>query len=137
MQLTTAPSNDFNAGSMLVRSTPSSLAFLHKVRAYHDGQESDTSDGPHEQESMKRLLHSNPADMARVVFLPQSKLNSFPEEINCYDEHGTPWQEGDLMVHFAGAWAHVQGEDPTGQLMDQYKRFSEWNYDELPNPAVP
>jgi mannan polymerase II complex MNN10 subunit len=122
---------------MLIRSSARSLAFLNKVREYHDAEKLKTGDGPHEQEAMKQLLHSNPADMARVMFLPQKKLNSFPEQIQCYDQDGEPWSEGDLLLHFAGAWAHVEGEDPTGQLMKKYERFATWDYSELPNPASP
>jgi mannan polymerase II complex MNN10 subunit len=31
-----------------------------------------------------------------------------------------------FVLHFAGAWAHVKGEDPTGQLMQKYQREIVW-----------
>jgi mannan polymerase II complex MNN10 subunit len=120
---------------MLIRSSPTALAFLNKVRAHYDQQPANNK--PHEQESMKRLLHAHPQDMARVVFVPQRKLNAFPDEIHCYDDEAEPWQQGDLLLHFAGAWAHVEGEDPTGVLMKKYERFGAWDYGELPDPARP
>lgn len=33
------------------------------------------------------------------------------------------WREGDFVVHMAGAWAHVQGEDAAGRLMKKYAGF--------------
>lgn len=56
-----------------------------------------------------------------VHMIPQWKTNAFPEEIKCWDKDDRGWEPGTFAIHFAGAWAHVKGEDPTGQLMRKYE----------------
>jgi len=47
-------------------------------------------------------------------------MNAFPEEIKCFDKYEKGWQRGMFLIHFAGAWAHVKGDDPTGQMFHKY-----------------
>lgn len=74
-----------------------------------------------DQESMDEFLKSKAPLTEHVQYIPQWKINAFPEEIGCYDKHKRKWEKGMFVIHFAGAWAHVAGEDPTGQLMSKYK----------------
>jgi mannan polymerase II complex MNN10 subunit len=55
------------------------------------------------------------------VYIPQYKINAFPKEIQCYDEESRAWKRGDFVIHFAGAWAHLKMDDPTGFLMRKYQ----------------
>jgi len=128
---------ELNAGSMLFRARPSTLAFLSRVRAYgrrypdiseqdclrdialgHSSQASETARAQNNVEQ--------PLDEARshqhksVLFLPQNSINAFPEEITCYEKGGGPWARGMFAVHFAGAWAYVGGDDPYGALFRKY-----------------
>lgn len=75
---------------------------------------------------MAMLIASDDPTGARTVRVPQWRLNAFPAEIECYDEPGQVWQEGFFVLHFAGAWAHVKGDDPTGQLMKKYQDKIIW-----------
>lgn len=58
----------------------------------------------------------------RARFIKQSMINVYPPEIPCNDRReNRSLQKGDLMVHFAGAWAHLTTEkDATGLLMRRY-----------------
>lgn len=70
------------------------------------------------QEFIKTNTHGT-ADKSVTVL--QWKMNAFPKEIKCYDGRDPiPWKPGMFLVHFAGAWAHVKEEDPTGVLMRRY-----------------
>jgi mannan polymerase II complex MNN10 subunit len=71
------------------------------------------------------LFHSSFMD-DKFVMVPQWKLNAFPEEIPCYDQDNKMFEKGIFMLHFAGAWAHVKEEDPTGFLMKKYEREIMW-----------
>lgn len=72
------------------------------------------------------LFHSSLMD-EQFVMVPQWKLNAFPEEIPCYDQlDGKKFERGMFMLHFAGAWAHVKEEDPTGFLMKKYQQEIIW-----------
>ena len=59
----------------------------------------------------------------KILFIKQWETNGFPEEIKCYDQDNRPWEPGMFVVHFAGAWAHVKEEDPTGLLMRKYSQY--------------
>lgn len=71
------------------------------------------------------LFHSSYMD-DKFVMVPQWKLNAFPEEIPCYDQDQKKFESGIFMLHFAGAWAHVKEEDPTGYLMKKYEQEIIW-----------
>ena len=61
--------------------------------------------------------------------IPQWRINAFPEEIKCWDERDSPkrgWEKGSFVIHFAGAWAHMKREDPTGYLMEKYAKDIIW-----------
>jgi len=75
---------------------------------------------------MRDLLFRTDLWNHRHVFIPQAAINAFPEEIKCWDEQQQPWQHGFFVIHFAGAWAHVKEEDPTGLLMRKYDRDTIW-----------
>lgn len=111
--------NGFNAGSFLVRGHKRSLQFIHDSLAIHDKarlQDINMS----EQDSTVKLMKDDQVSADRVHVVPQWKLNAFPQEIACFDLSQKVWEPGMFVVHFAGAWAHVKGDDPTGQLMNKY-----------------
>ena len=55
----------------------------------------------------------------RFSMIPQHSINAFPEEIKCFDQrYKKGWEPGSFFIHFAGAWAHVKEEDPTGKLRE-------------------
>jgi len=107
---------------MLVRSRPSALAFLNHVRVYGDANK-DMS----EQDCIRDVVNNNINGIAdQTLWIPQWKINAFPEEIRCWDKADRGWEKGVFVVHFAGAWAHVKGEDPTGYLMRKYESEIIW-----------
>jgi len=107
---------------MLVRSRPSSLAFLNRVRQY-----GDKNPKLNEQECIRDVINNNKnGEQDQALWIPQWKINAFPEEIKCWDKHGRGWERGTFVVHFAGAWAHVKVEDPTGFLMRKYEKQIIW-----------
>ncbi|KAH7399353.1 galactosyl transferase GMA12/MNN10 family-domain-containing protein [Pyrenochaeta sp. MPI-SDFR-AT-0127] len=117
--------NGFNAGSFLVRGHERSLKFIHDSWAIHD--EAKKKDiNMSEQDSTVKLMKDDKASADRVHVVPQWKLNAFPKEIACFDESRQPWERGTFILHFAGAWAHVKGDDPTGQLMKKYEGDIIW-----------
>lgn len=78
---------------------------------------------------MAKLINEDKASGDRTVRVPQFKLNAFPEEIKCYDEEKKAWEKGAFVIHFAGAWAHVEDKennDPTGLLMRKYEKEIVW-----------
>lgn len=83
---------------------------------------------------MRDLMDEQPSAKEHVLFIPQWKINAFPEEIHCYDEHKRKWDQSMLLVHFAGAWAYVKEKDPTGVLMKKYEKFIQWKM--LPDPTI-
>jgi mannan polymerase II complex MNN10 subunit len=122
---------------MLARSSPGTLAFFSATRAYHDTHK-DLS----EQDCIAELINAAQKpelDTAesqqlqkQVRFVPQHRMNAFPEEIRCWEDgfkwsrdgkerRNGMWKRGDFAVHFAGAWAHVHENDPTGLLMRKYE----------------
>lgn len=74
-----------------------------------------------DQDSMAAFIKSNDPLTQHAKRIPQWTINAFPKEIGCYDTHKRKWENGMFVIHFAGAWAHVSGEDPTGQLMKKYE----------------
>jgi mannan polymerase II complex MNN10 subunit len=108
---------------MLVRSRPSSLEFLNRVRRYHDDHK-DLS----EQDCIRDVVNQNANGEAdQTHWIPQNKMNAFPEEIRCWDQLGGRWEKGMFVVHFAGAWAYIKEEDPTGILMRKYEPEIIWS----------
>ncbi|KAF2727594.1 hypothetical protein EJ04DRAFT_505494 [Polyplosphaeria fusca] len=116
--------NGLNMGSFVLRGHERSLSFIDELWEYSTHKKEDGHD-PSEQDAMVELLKQEKA-AARTHRVPQWKLNSFPQEIACFDESRQVWEPGQLILHFAGAWAHVQGEDPTGQLMQKYEDDIMW-----------
>jgi mannan polymerase II complex MNN10 subunit len=58
----------------------------------------------------------------KFIMIPQHAINAFPEEIRCWDQrYKKPFEQGMFFIHFAGAWAHVKEDDPTGFLMQKYQ----------------
>lgn len=118
-------SNGLNAGSFLSRGHARTIEFFDAVRAIH--QEKHTYENQwSEQDCVVYLLKHDPEFARRALKVPQTRLNAFPEEIKCFEHGSRPWQLGDFVVHFAGAWAHVKGEDPTGQMMRKYGPQIKW-----------
>jgi len=113
----TADCFPLNAGSMLLRSTPRLMTYINKIRSCGDSKERIS-----EQDCLRdQIKDDNLIEKGRVVMAPQWEFNAFPEEIGCFDKHKRKWQRGMFIIHFAGAWAHVKGEDPTGQMMRKYE----------------
>lgn len=131
---------------MLVRSRPSALFFLNSVRRYHDkhpdlSEQDCIRDVILSAQLPKSPMHRAPQPGSaddntdhsasrtqmhyhrQVAMVPQWQANGFPEEIPCLEQKDRSWREGDLLVHFAGAWAYVQDEDPTGSLMRKYSEL--------------
>jgi mannan polymerase II complex MNN10 subunit len=83
------------------------------------------SEHPSEQDCFRDLIyHNEHGEKERALFIPQWKMNAFPEEIPCYDQSDPrKWERGMFVVHFAGAWAHMPNttEDPKGTLFRKYQ----------------
>ncbi|KAF2705132.1 glycosyltransferase family 34 protein [Pleomassaria siparia CBS 279.74] len=124
--LTTHDCNGLNTGSFLVRGHERSIKFLHDIYTISDHAKKTTEHGLSEQDSMAKIIADDKASGARTMQVPQWKLNAFPKEIACFDKSEQVWEPGMFVIHFAGAWAHVKGEDPTGQLMTKYKDEIIW-----------
>ncbi|KZM25361.1 uncharacterized protein EKO05_0000647 [Ascochyta rabiei] len=123
--LLTHDCNGLNAGSFLVRGHERSLKFMHKsVAVYDEAKRKDVSMS--EQDAVVKLLNEDKKSANRARVIPQWKLNAFPSEIACFDEEQKVWEHGMFVLHFAGAWAHVKGEDPTGYLMNKYEGDIMW-----------
>ncbi|KAI4631871.1 uncharacterized protein J4E87_002578 [Alternaria ethzedia] len=118
--------NGLNLGSFLVRAHDRSLEFVRRALQIRDeAEKSDDSKSYSEQDAMVQLLKEQPY-VSRHVVAPQSRLNAFPKDIPCFENEEGEWKPGKFVLHFAGAWAHVKGEDPTGQLMKKYERDIIW-----------
>lgn len=108
---------------MLMRSAPATLDFLDRARV--KGHENEKWS---EQDAVRNLVYADDWDRAdrviaerQVMMIPQRAVNAFPSEIPCVQKEPNGfWRRGDLLIHFAGAWAHVKEEDPTGFLMKKY-----------------
>jgi mannan polymerase II complex MNN10 subunit len=126
--LKTHDCNGLNTGSYIVRSTPRALKFIEDIFSVEEKSRPDREEGHgmSEQDAMAELLRVDKEAMDRTLQVPQWKLNAFPAEIACFDEDKKVWEPGMFVLHFAGAWAHVKGEDPTGQLMKKYERDIIW-----------
>jgi len=106
---------------MLVRSKPSAIAFLDRVRTYGK-QNPDLS----EQDCIRDMMNKNlNGEKEQTLMIPQRRINAFPAEIPCFDDE-KPWEPGEFLIHFAGAWAHVKEEDPAGFLMRKYEGEIIW-----------
>lgn len=117
--------NGFNAGSFLVRGHERSLQFIHDSWAIHDKAKEEHINMS-EQDSTVKLMKEDKVSASRVHVVPQWKLNAFPSEIACFDDSHRVWEHGMFVLHFAGAWAHVKGDDPTGYLMKRYENKIIW-----------
>ncbi|KAF2270453.1 hypothetical protein CC78DRAFT_133154 [Lojkania enalia] len=122
--LLTHDCNGLNLGSFIMRSTERALDFLAELWRLSE-RKKDDGHSPSEQDAMVMIL-KDPTYSAKTHVVPQWKLNAFPEEIACFDESRQVWQPGTFIIHFAGAWAHVKGDDPTGQLMNKYQDYINW-----------
>ncbi|KAF9699437.1 hypothetical protein EKO04_002394 [Ascochyta lentis] len=123
--LTTHDCNGYNSGSFLVRGHERSLKLIHDSFAIHD-EAKKKDKHMSEQDATVQLLKDDKIMAESVHQVPQWKLNAFPQEIACFDDSRQVWKHGTFVIHFAGAWAHVKGEDPTGQLMKKYEHDIIW-----------
>lgn len=110
---------------MIIKSDERALQFIQASLDIHDKAQAEDIQMS-EQDSTVQLLKQDPVAASRIHVVPQWKLNAFPEEIKCYQQPWGPWKPGQFVIHFAGAWAHVQGDDPTGQLMQKYEGHIKW-----------
>lgn len=123
--LLTHDCNGLNFGSFIVRGHERSIKFLHDAYAIAD-REKEKDNQMSEQDVIVKLMKDDPASAHRTIQVPQWKLNAFPQEIACFDDSRKAWEHGTFVIHFAGAWAHVKGDDPTGQLMRKYEPEIIW-----------
>jgi hypothetical protein len=95
--LTQPPSFELNAGSFLTRATPRTAKFVDAVIDYHNTnatQEHQLS----EQDCMRDIMFKQKRFTENYVFIPQYKLNAFPQEIKCFDKYKKGWAPGTFMV---------------------------------------
>jgi len=89
----------------------------------------NTPKEPSEQDCIRDVVTKAPMSAtfrSRAIWIPQTKINAFPEEVPCFDENGKGWKPRDFVAHFAGAWAHLPAKlkkDSYGVLM---RKYSEW-----------
>jgi mannan polymerase II complex MNN10 subunit len=75
-----------------------------------------------EQDCMRDIMFRSAFLEDKFIMIPQHAINAFPEEIRCWDQrYKKPFEQGMFFIHFAGAWAHVKEDDPTGFLMQKYQ----------------
>lgn len=133
-----------NAGSFIVRAHKRSMALVELAKTEWLRAGTPKS----EQDCLRDVLFPPSAPLAngdeswlvrsakskyagRFLMLPQKKINAFPPEIKCVEKASAAspsgeWRRGDFVVHFAGAWAYVEGEDATGVLMRKYADMVVW-----------
>lgn len=88
---------------------------------YHEANATDERQLS-EQDCMRDVLFKTSFLDGKFIMLPQHLINAFPEEIKCWDQRfNKHFEPGMFLIHFAGAFAHVKGEDPTGFLMKKYQ----------------
>lgn len=117
--------NGLNTGSYLVRGHERSIKLFDNAGSIHD-REVENDKHLSDQDSLGRLFKEDEASAQRTVRIPQWKINAFPKEIACFDEAKKGWEHGSFVLHFAGAWAHVKEDDPTGYLMRKYQHEIIW-----------
>ncbi|KAJ4372322.1 hypothetical protein N0V83_004096 [Neocucurbitaria cava] len=122
--LITNDCNRFNAGSFVLRGQDRAFNFMRDAWKMDDEYKAK-GESISEQDALRHLMDEEPGK-SKVIVLPQWKMNAFPEEIGCFDDEKRGWEDGMFVIHFAGAWAHVKGEDPTGQLMKKYEGHIRW-----------
>ena len=108
---------------MLFRSTPYVTDFIANAFACRNNPIPEKSiQQPSEQDCFLHLIETNEhQESDHVLMIPQWKMNAFPEEIPCFDrDRGGKWERGMFVIHFAGAWAHVNSSDAKGDLMKKY-----------------
>ncbi|CAK1365221.1 hypothetical protein CB0940_08830 [Cercospora beticola] len=118
-----------NAGSMIFRASPWMLQMIEQWRS-HD-VDADAGEGNRlDQGALKGMLQEDVFSSAqKSVIVPQTWMNSYPEEIQCYDPREEaltrPWEYGDFVIHFAGAaWHHAELHDPVGHFMRKYIKYA-------------
>lgn len=113
-----------NTGSMIYRSKPEIVEFLDLIKVCGKANPDKS-----EQDCIGDTVGVHPEDRHPVVsekwkkkfvYVRQRLINAFPNEIGCVDVPNDYWARGDFVIHFAGAWAHLKEEDPTGFLMRKY-----------------
>lgn len=117
--------NGLNLGSYIFRGTPRSAKLVRDATTIANGPQEE-GHGINEQEAIVKLLKRDEETRARTTLVRQQLMDAYPKEIACFDEDSEEWRYGDFVIHFAGAWAHVKGEDPTGQLMKKYEGQIIW-----------
>jgi mannan polymerase II complex MNN10 subunit len=77
-----------------------------------------------EQDCISKVIGNNARGEAdQVLWIPQWKINAYPEEITCLDKANRSWERGLFVMHFAGAGVYVKLEDgdAKGFLMRKYE----------------
>ncbi|ORX95314.1 galactosyl transferase GMA12/MNN10 family-domain-containing protein [Clohesyomyces aquaticus] len=123
--LTSHDCNGLNTGSFVVRSRESAAKYLRYTYDLH-AEAKQRGEQYSEQDAMKKLQEIDPLVAKHTVQVPQWKINAFPPEIACFDESKKVWEHGTFVIHFAGAWAHLKDDDPTGLLMRKYEKEIVW-----------
>ncbi|SMQ45134.1 unnamed protein product [Zymoseptoria tritici ST99CH_3D7] len=112
-----------NSGSLMVRTTPYILEVIKEWWRQKEipGEEGDPRSL---QDCLRDMVATGTMGLdKKSTFVKQWQLNAFPPEIKCHQDH-IPWQPGFFVIHFAGAWAHVDEPDPTGLLMRKYAPYA-------------
>lgn len=129
-----------NSGSLLVRTTQWSLDWIREM--WRQGEIETPESGKRSLQDclgvqcyamyvvvlvvltlLQDMVKDDTNDINKKgTFIKQYEMNAFPPEIKCHED-GREWQEGDFVIHMAGAWAHVSGDDPTGRLLRKYASF--------------
>lgn len=111
-----------NLGSMFLRASPWTLAFIEQWRAGAEILDQHRQ-LRNEQDVLRDMLHGNAFSVAdHSVIAPQHLFDAYPAELECYDPRDPrPWRPGMFLLHFAGApWRLKDQEDPVGMLMRKY-----------------
>ncbi|CAK1362353.1 hypothetical protein CB0940_02383 [Cercospora beticola] len=112
-----------NSGSLLLRTTKWSLGWIEEMWKEKE-VENEEGNKRSLQDCLRDMYANDLHNMKhKGTFVKQYKMNAFPTEIHCHEDD-RPWQEGDFMIHMAGAWAHVHEKDPTGLLLRKYAQFA-------------
>lgn len=132
-------SNPLNLGSVLLRASQTTLDFLAAAWKCDQGSHQEHDTLLTEQDCFQQLILDPPHSKKygpRSTWIPQTRINAFPPEVPCFDQHKRSWKPGDFVAHFAGAWAHLPERlkaDSYGVLM---RKYSEW-IECVPLPSSP
>lgn len=106
--------NGFNYGSAFFRNTPWGRKIQQEMRGYYLEHRNEN------EQWVWMLAHDKDwlGTKNKTLIANQWEINGYPEEIPCYQraidgrQVGRPWQQGDRVQHWAGAWAYRMDKAP-------------------------